>query len=125
MGGQFGTQALSTLAGDVGAVITVGYKVIKGNVFALFELAGVLASLKSVDFGLAKKELGELDQQDRTAVETSFKASVSGIPDTAVVSKLQTGADCVEAGFGLVEDALGFVDRGKALVTKIKSLLGL
>jgi hypothetical protein len=125
MGGKFGTQLLQKLAGDLATVISIVYKLVSGSWLALIntKLIGIATDIFGLNLTEAKNELGELDAEDRTAVEQAFLANLD-LPE-AVLAKVKLAIPTVDDAFTLFAEAKETVQDALAFVAKVRAIFGL
>lgn len=99
----------------------------------LLSLWGLLAPidvLKKIDWALFKKELGEVDPQERAQLEASFNSALK-CPEP-IQSKLVQSVGLMdkvivlaEKGFGVYNTIMGLKDEALAIVAEFKQIVGL
>lgn len=123
MGGKYGIAESTKIASTIGSLIVIGSKLLKGNFLALFEIVGPLNLIRTVDLEAFKKEVTDYDQAEREQVEDAFKLAIAPLDDD-LEAKIGEGADILNEAVDVVVHALTVVEEGKAVIERIRTLIG-
>lgn len=122
MAGQFGVEESKEVAETLAKGLNVASKMVHGDFFAGLGLIGVLNGIKGIDFELFKKEVGELDQAERDAVQAAFVNNLD-LVNKDVQTKIVAGTNALQDAVDLVTKALGLWKEAELLVNQLKSIL--
>ena len=115
MGGQYGVDELMKVAmlGAEGANVVEDI-LNKEGLFSLFKLADEASAMASLDAGVLKSEVGELDSEDYQKLYSAVKDKLD-LSDEELEKKLEGGIDLVYQS----------VSVGLATLSKVQELLAL
>lgn len=117
MPGQHGIEQIKKVALAGAELLNVLSKVIhKHGVFTIFQLSDELMSLGNLDGEALKKELSELDQQERDSLKLAVKEKLV-LQNPIMEKKIEDGMDVVDEAINIVVEALKIVEKAKAIVS--------
>lgn len=120
---KYGIDNLKAIAGATAEVLSIGSKVLKGNVLAAFQLLGPVQTLRGVDFSQVDEELGDLDAAERLQVQDAFNAKLS-LEDKNVEAKIKTAVGYLEEAIGLVGEGVEIGTKALDLLKRVRLLIG-
>lgn len=115
MGGAHGVseiQKVLDLAVELGNVIDVMAN--GGSIFSFSRLIDEVSALQGMNFEEFKKQIAELDAEDRGNLEMAVKAKLE-LHNKSLEAKIEQGVSLVEELVGIAESGLAFVMKVKAL----------
>jgi hypothetical protein len=114
MAGQYGVEQLTKVVLFVADLANVTDKLLTGGGFiSLFQLGPELISLANLDVAQFKKEVSELDADDKAKLVAAFKAKLA-LPDSKLEVKIETAVDLVVKVADTVSSLVSFVQSLKA-----------
>lgn len=116
-------QELTPIVQALAALVSVVYSIIRGNFFAIFNLAGPVLALKNVDFSKVLVDLSKLTEQDLKTLEGQFDAAVS-VSDQVVAKKIADIANGLHGAVTVGEEVVKVYDDAMAVVAKFKTIVG-
>lgn len=103
--------------------LNVGSQVMNGGgLLSLLQIIDEVNEVKNMDKAALLVEIKALDPAGRKDVEDYFKAKLSLVKKD-VEMKIEAGADLLEEAVGLAYQGVELVEKGLALVTKVKLLI--
>jgi hypothetical protein len=94
-----------------------------GSIFGAIGLLSSLSALKGVNKHALLDQLKDADPAERAELLAAFKSKLV-LEDKALEAKIESGADCLDEAIGLGIDAYEVIERGVALVGKVKGVIG-
>lgn len=114
---------LEVLVMALGGVVSDVFKITKGNIGAVFSIIARIGFFKTFDFKQAYADFLVLAPAEREALEQKFDAALE-ISDPVVQKKIADSADALNDTFSVVVEAEKVFEDAKAVVAKMRAVLG-
>lgn len=120
---MIGIDETKKIAASTALVLNTGSKLLQGKVLAVFELVAPFNILSRVDFDAFRKEIADLDVDERMVVEQEFASNLN-LANKTVQQKLIDSADGLNDAVTVVQSAVAVVNDGLAVVNRFRAILG-
>jgi len=123
MSEKLGVEKLKVLVADSVKILNaVSAFAHKQGLIALFPVIGAAQDLVKLDYAAVKAELLDLSAAESDELEAVLKAGLH-LQNQAVQVKLSEAVDILQELAALVVEELALIEKGSALVFKVKALL--